>query len=198
MHRAPFALGLSLALGLLGCGCHQFNPPLEPNVSLFPTVFPVRILDQSSAADLPVASIREVIGHAGWMDGFGTFGLSDANLDLIARGLRRRGYAELDARRAGGTIRWIAFRVLPDGDTLAVTAGYDQRPPAAHLMGTDLTAPPVEGPRQDAYNYPLRVDSWQGQRANVPMTVEHIVPLVKDREEHWEIRHLVPLRDREG
>ncbi len=198
MHRAPSVLCLSLAIGLLGVGCQQFNPPVQPNVSLFPTVFPVRVLDQSAATDLPVACLEEVIQHASWQDGFGQFGLSEANADLIVRGLRRRGYAELDARRAGGTIRWVAFRVLPGGDTMAVTAGYDRRPPAAHLAGTDLTVAPTESPRRDAYNYPLKIETWQGQRGNVPMEVEHILPLAEGREEHWEIRHLVPLRDREG
>jgi hypothetical protein len=191
----PFGLCLVLIAGLLSCGCPQFLPPIEPTVSLFPTVFPVAILDQSSPVDLSPAALQEVIRHAGWQDGFGKFGLSESNLRLLARGLRNRGYAELDARRAGGAIRWVAFRVLPGGKTLAATAGYDSRPPAAHLVGADLAKAPTESSRRDAYNYPLHVEAWQGRRTNVPMVVEHIVPLTEGQKGHWEIRHLVSLRD---
>ncbi len=189
---------LVLALGLLVCGCQRFTPPLQPNVSLFPTAFPVRILDQSAATELPVASLRQVFEHTGWEDGLGSFGLSESNADLIARGLRQRGYAELDARRTEGAIRWIVLRVLPGNQTLLATAGYEHRPPKAHLAGTDLSQPPAESTRADAYNYPINVRSWQGRRTNVPMTVEHVQPVVKGRGEYWEIRHLIPLRDLEN
>jgi hypothetical protein len=195
MSRAPYGLCFVLVAGLLTCGCPQFLPPIEPTVSLFPTVFPVAILDQSSPVDLSPAALREVIQHASWQDGFGKFGLSEANLGLLARGLRRRGYAELDARRAGAAIRWVAFRALPDGKTLVATAGYDSRPPAAHLAGVDMSKAPTESTRRDAYNYPLRVEAWQGKRTNVPMIVEHVVPLAEGQKGHWEIRHLVALRD---
>ncbi|MDX9979390.1 MAG: hypothetical protein RBU25_04990 [Lentisphaeria bacterium] len=186
-----------LALALLACGCQRFTPPVQPNVSLFPTAFPVRILDQSAATELPVSSLRQVFEHTGWADGLGSFGLSESNAALLARGLRQRGYAELDARRAEGSIRWIVLRVLPGNQALLATAGYEHRPPNAHLAGTNLTQPPAESTRTDAYNYPIKVQTWQGQRANVPMTVEHVRPVVTGREEYWEIRHLIPLRDLE-
>lgn len=194
MRPRAFAI---LALALLACGCQRFTPPLQPNVSLFPTAFPVRILDQSAATELPVASLRQVFAHTGWEDGLGSFGLSESNAELLARGLRQRGYAELDARRTEGSIRWIVLRVLPGNQALLATAGYERRPPKAHLAGTELTQPAQVNTRFDAYNYPITVHSWQGLRANVPMTVEHVMPVVKGREEYWEIRHLIPLRDLE-
>lgn len=190
-------LFLILALVLLVCGCQRFTPPLQPNVSLFPTAFPVRILDQSAPTELPVVGLRQMFEHTGWEDGLGSFGLSESNADLIARGLRQRGYAELDARRTEGSIRWIVLRVLPGNHTLLATAGYERRPPANHLAGTSLAQPALVSTRFDAYNYPINVHTWQGLRANVPMTVEHVLPAVKGREEYWEIRHLIPLRDLE-
>jgi hypothetical protein len=147
--------------------------------------------------DLPVSSLRDVFVHAGWQSSFGSGGVSETNLRLLARGLRNRGYAELDARRARGPIRWVAFQVMKDGETLIATAGYDSRPPAAHMAGATLRAKPAESTRRDAYNYPLAVETWQGRRTNVPMVVEQVVPLVSGRQGHWEIRHFFSLRDPE-
>jgi len=196
MPRAFPTLYLLSIVGFLTCGCPQrFLPPIQPNVSLYPTVYPVRILDQCTPVDLSPASLRQVLKHADWLDGIGKAGLSEGTAQLIIRSLRKRGYAELDARRSKAQIRWIAFRALLDGKTLVASAGYDHRPPPAHLTGVDLAAKPAQASRRDAYNYPLRVDTWQGMRTNVPMVVEHIVPMVKSRPEHWEISYRVPLRD---
>lgn len=186
------------SVALLLSGCQRFTPPVQPNVSLFPTVFPVRILEHATPAELAEGGVRRSLGHTGWEDGLGPFGLDETNAELIVRGLRQRGYAELDARRAGGPIRWIAFRALPDGETLLLTAGYDRRPPAPHLTGTDLAVPAREQSRLDAYSYPIQVHSWQGRREGIPMVVERIVPLVKGREGYWEIRHLMPLASLAG
>ena len=181
-----------LAVAFALTACRTFRPPEKPVVSLFPTVFPAAVLDACVPASISGTRLRGLLRSFGWTD----VGVGSYEADLISRGLSRRGYAELDARRADIALRWLVFRVEQGdspGPRLILKAAYSRRPPARHAPGVNAGSRPGETvPGRDPYGYPITITRWENP-AIPGVAVRRIVCPSFPTSNRWEVVRTVEL-----
>ena len=106
-------------------GCTSFEPPERPVAYVFPTIRDMSSLDDVEERDVTEAQVRDWMARAAVYDELRASGMTDADWQLLVRGLRRGGYAELDVRKAALAFRWITVSCLKKGGT-EIMVGYDQ------------------------------------------------------------------------
>ena len=88
-----------LLLFLFGCATPEL-PSVSPQVSLYPTALPMDFLRYLSPVELEKEYLVNALREANAYDPLVTAGISEDMLPLALRGLRSRGYVEIDCRRA--------------------------------------------------------------------------------------------------
>lgn len=175
-------------------GCRRPGPPQRPMALLFPTVYPATVLDNARPVSCTVADIRATLTAAGLDHAAWIRTMPHDQFEVLARGLRERGYAEVDGRRVGESLVWVTFRgtVLGAEDTpaLVVTSGYRQVPPgpvSAPLMLREGNAEMIT--EFDPYGHLREVVEWgpgpEPERVSVRrfLSEEALV---------WVVRRVVP------
>ena len=123
-------LSLAFVLLLFGCATHEL-PPIAPQASLYPTVQSMDVLKMLSPVELTREELSQVLESAGTSEALSKAGLTEDVLDLALRGLRTRGYAEIDCRRAfqGKRCPFLVI-VLENREVsgLSVRTRYSNRP----------------------------------------------------------------------
>ncbi|MBN2450417.1 MAG: hypothetical protein JXR77_08505 [Lentisphaeria bacterium] len=198
--RSIGRLGMILGVLLWGAGCRTpVAPPVRPVANLFPTLQPVTVLEGLEPSDVADASLAEMLEEAGVLDPLRHWGLTTAELGTAARGLRRRGYAEIDARRCACPVRWVVLRTLAVTEALRelrVEAGHADVPGIAREYGIDVATEPGErATRHDVYGRGSEVWSWHGGRGGRACTVRRVYGPAGGTV-HWEteIRFRIPVR----
>jgi DNA-binding protein H-NS len=186
------ALLFLLAVGL-GCRSAREAPPLA---FMFPTLYSPRILEDVTPTPTSAKNVESILRRFGLARDLRDAGMADRELEVIARGLSNRGYAELDARRADGRVRWVSFRgKTPNGQgkpVLVVTAGYWLRPGDLSRFGIDTRAnQPVRSERRDPYGVPQTVDTWTGTGSASPV-LRRVLDAFSGDLSHWELEVTVP------
>lgn len=100
---------------LASCVNPGYQPPQRPLAYMYPTLMSGTQLQQLKSVEVTVALLGEYLKALGLWEPLVAAGLTEAELATVVRGLSRRGYAELDARRTKSQVRWVAFLGLPDG-----------------------------------------------------------------------------------
>ena len=105
--------------------CTTFEPPPRPVAYVFPTIRDMASLDDVEERDVTVKDIHGWLARAGIYNELRAGGITDDDWMLLARGLRRGGYAELDLRKTRIGFRWVTISCLKGG-TIEVMIGYDR------------------------------------------------------------------------
>ena len=112
-------------------------------------------------------------------------GLLAGDVDIMVRGLTKRGYAELDARRTSGNLQWVAVMSLEQGSLLL--CGFKKLPPKECRFGAEINDKKAKSyVEPDAYGRAKLVTEYATETLGV---VLRRVELAKKT--HWEIRVLV-------
>ena len=122
-HFLSYALLGSLIVTLTSCT--TFEPPPRPVAYVFPTIRDMASLDDVEERDVTVKDIHGWLARAGIYNELRAGGITDDDWMLLARGLRRGGYAELDLRKTRIGFRWVTISCLKGG-TVEVMIGYDR------------------------------------------------------------------------
>ncbi|MBP5640763.1 MAG: hypothetical protein J6X55_14880 [Victivallales bacterium] len=148
------------------CGCKSFEPPPRPVAYVFPTVREMSSLEDLEERNVSIQEIQNWMARAGIYDELRAYGMTDDDWHLLARGLRRGGYAELDARKTRLGFRWITISCLKNGST-EVMIGYDHDRGKAIRAGM-VWQPYVLEETTRRCNMPNMVisDAWYGHAGN--------------------------------
>jgi len=138
-HAIP-TLGMILAC-LFFAACVGVTPPQRPVAYMVPTVKSIDSLDALKPCNISAQEVSELLEKLQILNQLKASGMLDIELDVVARGLTNRGFAEIDARRAKGSLTWIAFSAI-DSQKLEIVARFKNMPPK-HLT-QDLL--PVSNP----------------------------------------------------
>ena len=172
-------------------GCRSTKDGGTPLAFMFPTLYSTRILDTTTPLSVSAEQIEAVMRDLKAFRPLHQAGMKRTELHVVARGLRNRGYAELDARRSGSSVRWVSFR----GDTpeseeepvLVVTVGYWARPAGPRpVAGLPESRDPVSSKRHDPYGVPQNILSWRGEGPRAPV-LRKVLNAFDGNVSHWEI-----------
>lgn len=131
MKRIAYSLCLGMAVFLLSSCTSLVELPVRPSAYVVPTVMPVSVIAQCRPCpEISSIGIERVLSEAHQLEYLKKAGFQEADSDVLARGLRRRGYAEIDARRSKGVLRWIVLVGCDDGKSVQVSSAYEKLPPS--------------------------------------------------------------------
>ena len=129
MNRRIAILTAALALGY---GCATYQPPERPMAFMVPTLTRGGNLENLHRLRVSPEILRSHLEEQQFWEPLRKAGLEESELETVSRGLRLRGYAELDARRTASPLQWVMFFGSAP-DELTVIGGYGPE-------GTDRTA----------------------------------------------------------
>jgi len=185
MTRFQWLLGV-LAMAWL-CGCSTVLPPARPVAYMFPTVLPMSALEECIPRETTVADIEACLARSELKASLLEMGLQPGDLAIMARGLSKRGYAELDARRVKGRLQWVSVCYLKAGTILR--ASYSSLPSGLRKHA-EAVQESTEGTlhfERDPYGNVKVITEYPGPKSN------SILRQVKSpKKSHWEIRWTLP------
>lgn len=113
---------------LAGCCTDAVLPPERPLAYVYPTLVPMNAIVDCVPVQLDVNAVRTVLDKSQILEELVETGLLESELEILARGLAKHGYAELDSRRCKkAKLRWVS--VFTYSDKFVVCSGYDKLPP---------------------------------------------------------------------
>ncbi len=119
---------ICLLLCLFFAGCRTYQPPQRPLAYMFPTLVPGDVMRRLSPQTVSTDELRRHLTTLGVWDDLVAAGLHEIELQTLIRGLQRRGYGELDARRCDCRVRWVSFSgVAPGRLRIVVSFGDDKQ-----------------------------------------------------------------------
>lgn len=201
--RLPIGFCILGSWLVLLTGCRILRSPAPntapPVVGMFPTLHGAAYLRTT----VPAAATPETVRHMLTVSGIGLrvggMALSERELALIARGLRHRGYAEVDCRRSPGLVRWLVFSAhAASGEgggtpVLSLEAGYWRSPPDGHHPGVCIASDVQQKDVvRDIYGQPRLRSSWDGRQGDISVRVSRFSVYPDGAEEHWEVLYTFP------
>ena len=162
------------------CGCYRVKPPSRPVAYLYPTVMPMSALESCTARPATPQEVRAILEEATLLPLLEKAGLLPGDLEIMARGLAKRGYAELDARRAPGNLNWVAILFREKG--CHVLGGFAKKPAA----GAGFDAAILDGQaksrfERDPYGRVKSITEYPSEQPNALLRLVRL-----DGKAHWE------------
>lgn len=148
---------LIVCLSFLQFSCSTVKPPVRPVAYMFPSVMPASSMAHCHPCNVSFDKIEMALEQAHIMDDLKKHGMRDDELFILARGISKRGYGEVDARRSGGEIVWVAVFGVSDEEICVVTA-FREKP--AQPIWPDGDAELVEIDA-DAYDFPSQMPRYE-------------------------------------
>ena len=180
--KKPLAL---LLTALFLCGCPTVKPPQRPVAYLYPTVMPMSALEACQPKVISPQEVRGLLEKVAVLPLLEAAGLQQGDVEIMARGLTKRGYAELDARRTSGNLQWVAVMSLEQGNLLL--CGFRKIPPAEARFKAELNDKKAKSYLEpDAYGRAKLVTEYPSPKPG--MAVRHVQ---LGKKTHWETRLLV-------
>ena len=124
-------LAILTAVLALCYGCATYQPPERPVAFMVPTLTRGGSLQALHRLRVSPDLLRSHLEEQQFWEPLRQAGLEESELETISRGLRLRGYAELDARRTASPLQWVIFCGSAP-DELTVIGGFGPE-------GTDKT-----------------------------------------------------------
>jgi len=167
-------------------------PSRPPYIGMFPSLHAAGTLNEVKPYKIDATRVQELLRTAGIDVSLGEFRLKEDDFRLLARGLSRHGYAEIDARRSASQVRWAVLKSLPETEKenaiLSVETGYWQRPPEKHLAGINLDRPPDRTEnRTNIHGEREKHSSWERRIGGISILVSRVTDQRTSRLHHWEI-----------
>ena len=171
-----------LLTALFLCGCPTVKPPQRPVAYMYPTVMPMSALEACQPKTVSAQDVRALLAKASVLPLLEAEGLLAGDVDIVVRGLTKRGYAELDARRTSGNLQWVAVMSLEQGSLLL--CGFKKLPPKECRFGADINDKNAKSHLEsDTYGRAKFVTEYATQ---MPGVVLRRVQL--GEKTHWELR----------
>ncbi|MBO7742300.1 MAG: hypothetical protein J6S21_07070 [Victivallales bacterium] len=100
---------LSILFLVLLAGCRTYQPPQRAAAYMFPSLIPGSAVSSLTAQDVTPEELTAFLDEHSLLNTLDKAGLPREELQIVCRGLNRRGYGEIDARRSGQKLQWLAF-----------------------------------------------------------------------------------------
>jgi len=182
--KKPIAL---LLIAVFLCGCPTVKPPQRPVAYMYPTVMPMSALEACQAKTVSAQDVRGLLEKANVLSLLEAEGLLAGDVDIMVRGLTKRGYAELDSRRTNGNLQWVAVMSLEQGSLLL--CGFKKTPPKECRFSAEINDKKAKSyVEHDAYGRAKLVTEYATDTPGVVLRcVQH------GEKTHWELRVLLSL-----
>ena len=170
---------------LLGGGCRTVQPPERPVANLFPTLMPMAGLQSFQPRPVTPEQVAALLTRTGCLELLRKAGMLDTELNVLARGIERRGYAEIDARRAHTPLLWLA--VASTGPTAwKIVAGFPDYPPSQCRAGLSAREEPAGTARLNANPDQPPAPFWTSSQGEVRVDLFHI-RTVDGKTDRWQM-----------
>ncbi len=182
--KKPIAL---LLTAVLLCGCPTVKPPQRPVAYMVPTVMPMSALEACQPRTVTAQDVRGFLEKAKVLSLLEAEGLLVGDVDIMVRGLTKRGYVELDSRRTSGNLQWVAVLSLEQGSLLL--CGFKTLPPKECRFGAEISDNKAKSYlERDTYGRAKLVTEYATETPGVVLrSVQH------GEKTHWELRVLLSL-----
>ena len=136
---------------------------------------------------LSAQDVRELLAKAKVLPLLEEEGLLAGDIDIVVRGISKRGYAELDSRRTSGNLQWVAVMSLEQGSLLLCS--FKKTPPKECCFGAEINDNMAKSYLEpDTYGYAKLVTEYATTMPGVALRrVQH------GKDTHWELRVLLSL-----
>lgn len=180
-----------VVLTLLACSaCRTPQAPPRPLANMYPSLEPAAILETLQPRPIAADWLRQQLAALDLDRQLQLSGFPDHDWALLARGLSRRGYAEIDARKTGSPLRWITFRAPAGTRQLIVTAAFDALPAAATRSGLQPDRTP---PARTDTTAEGQSSEWQTRLDSGPLLIlRSLLPARPGTPRRWQIIILIP------
>lgn len=177
------------ALTLAVVSCVGVKPPERPVAYMYPMLVKMSEIADCKPTIASPDNVKSLLAQAHLLEPLMAAGLRNVDLGILARGLAKHGYAEIDARRAACPVRWasIAFRA----GAAIIRSGFKELPPDECRFGIK---PDDSSARQTiergSYGQSIYVKTW-----SIPGTRAFLKKLASPHNDsrHWEIIVTLPL-----
>lgn len=170
---------------LLLSGCSSVEPPERPVAYVFPTVRSLDSLNGARERQVGTAQIAGWLARAGVYDDLRAAGMLQDELQLLARGLARNGYAELDLRKTPLDMKWLSLTTRQDGQ-VDIVIGYARdrgRNMRAGMQRLALIPPDLQ--RQCQLPGTAIAAAWYGETQNTRRWYVQLVSQTPDQPTLW-------------
>ena len=170
---------------LLLSGCSSVEPPERPVAYVFPTVRSLDSLNGARERQVGTAQIAGWLARAGVYDDLRAAGMLKDELQLLARGLARNGYAELDLRKTPLDMKWLSLTTRQDGQ-VDIVIGYARdrgRNMRAGMQRLALIPPDLQ--RQCQLPGTAIAAAWYGETQNTRRWYVQLVSQTPDQPTLW-------------
>ena len=106
--RKYLTLIFVLAL-ILFAGCRTYQPPERAVAYMFPSLIPGGSLNMLHPQEVSADELTLFLKHNALLELLEDAAFPPDEMQIVCRGLKRRGYAEIDARRSERKLQWMAF-----------------------------------------------------------------------------------------
>ena len=170
---------------LLLSGCSSVEPPERPVAYVFPTVRSLDSLNGARERQVGSAQIAGGLARAGVYDDLRAAGMLKDEHQLLARGLARNGYAELDLRKTPLDMKWLSLTTRQDGQ-VDIVIGYARdrgRNMRAGMQRLALIPPDLQ--RQCQLPGTAVAAAWYGETQNTRRWYVQLVSQTPDQPTLW-------------
>ncbi len=98
--------------------CSTVKPPQRPVAYIYPSLVPMSAIQLCTPVQLDDATIRKLLNESRTLSILENAGLRQSEIAILARGLAKHGYAELDARRSKSDISWLTISCRDDSTVI--------------------------------------------------------------------------------
>ncbi len=176
---------------LLGSGCRTtVRPPARPVANLFPTLMPMSSLQSFQPRPATSEQVAALLARTGCLELLQKGGMLDTELSVLARGIERRGYAEIDAHRARIPLRWLIV-ASPGPETWIIAASFPDYPPDQCRAGLSDQGEPAGKTRLSVNPDQPPAPFWTSTQGGVRTELFRI--LADDgKNDRWQMRWQMP------
>lgn len=180
---------LVLLTALLFCACQTTLPPPRPLANMYPSLEPAAVLNALQPRPTDPDWLRRQLAAIALDRLLLQYGFPDHEWPLLARGLSRRGYAEIDARKTGSPLRWMIFRAPSGNPQLMIIAAFDNLPHPTVLAGLQPDRTP---PDRASVTAEFLVREWQTRLDNGALLIlRSLAPVRSGAPQRWQIILLI-------
>lgn len=166
--------------------CTSLTPPRRPVAYLYPTLVSMSEISTFNARPTTVENVKLFLKRAAVMDILTLAGLRDLDIDILARGLSTRGYAEIDSRNSKCLVRWVSI-AYDQGKTI-VKCGFLELPPAPcryDIVPDEAAITPQTS--RNVYGNTLFYKTWSKSFHDGTIQLRHVSSLNGTNNPRWEV-----------
>jgi len=172
-------------------GCRTtVRPPERPVANLFPTLMPMSSLQSFQPRPATPEQVAALLARTGCLELLQEAGMLNTELSVMARGIERRGYAEIDARRARTPLLWLIVASLGP-ETWKIAAGFPDYPPNQCRAGLSAQGEPAGTAQLSTIPNQPPAPFWTSTQGDVRTDLFRILA-GDDKTDRWQMHWQMP------